>query len=410
MGMRGTEHARERGDRRRVRFGVAGIVAILTAFGCGGGVASPSTSAGPSLASPTTTAGVSPSVATPTAAPTLGPGQFGPTGSMTVARQGPTATLLQDGRVLVACGSSDNAAELYDPKAGTFGQTGPMAAARTSGATATLLENGRVLIAGGNDRSLAQPLASAELYDPGAGKFADTGPMSAARVGHTATLLQNGRVLIAGGFDASGNVLATAELYDPATGKFAPTGSMAHPRAGHTAVVLQSGLVLIVGGSGAGGVADKAPGTAELYDPSTGKFLAAGSLKTARYSGHAATLTPNGQVLIAGGNSSDVQETPLASAELYSPTTGQFTPTGSMAVARDGLTATLLGDGKILVAGGAENSAEVYDPARGVFAPTGSTAVVRSFASATLLQDGRVLVVGGASDPAYANSAELYRP
>jgi WD40 repeat protein len=332
---------------------------------------------------------------------------------MAVARNGQTATLLQDGDVLIAGGSGDNTAELYDPKTGTFGETGPMNVVRTLGATATLLPDGRVLIAGGSDNSIdLKPLASAELYDPATGKFSPTGSMARARYDHTATLLQDGRILVAGGFGSSGEFLASAELYDPATGKFSPTGSMTRPRSDHTATLLADGRVLIVGGSENLGVqkAKAALASAELYDPKTGKFVTTGSMLTGRSAGQAATLLADGLVLVAGGNASYVQEEPLASAELYDPKTGSFHKTGSMAEARDSHTATLLPDGRVLVAGGDDSTAELYDPEVGVFGSTGSMIVERASHSATLLADGRVLMAGGANNPADGATAEVYQP
>ena len=356
---------------------------------------------------------MSPEVASPSATATLGHGRFSATGSMAVARNGQTAVLLQDGDVLVAGGSGDDTAELYDPKTETFGQTGPTNDVRTLGATATLLPDGRVLLAGGSDNSIDQnPLASAELYDPATGKFSPTGSMAQARYGHTATLLQDGRVLVAGGFGSSGEFLASAELYDPATGKFSPTGAMVRPRSDHTATLLQDGQVLIVGGTENLGVqkAKAALASAELYDPRTGKFVTTGSMSTGRSAGQTATLLPDGRVLVAGGNASYVQEEPLASAELYDPRTGTFHKTGSMAEDRDSHTATLLPDGRVLVAGGDDSTAELYDPEIGVFRSTGSMIVERASHSATLLVDGRVLMAGGASDPADGATAEVYQP
>jgi hypothetical protein len=251
-----------------------------------------------------------------------------------------TATLLSDGRVLIAGGSNSNipailtSAELYDPKIGTFGPTGPMTVPR-SGHTATLLADGRVLVAGGrnvNDASDWSYLSSAELYDPKTGTFSPTGSMATARDLHTATLLSDGRVLIAGGY-AGGNSLSSAELYDPATGTFSPTGSMGAARWFRTATLLSDGRVLMAGGNADG----KVVASAELYDPKTGKFSPTGSMATGR-EWHTATLLSDGRVLIAGGDNgvpdpASYLPSALASAELYDPATGAFTLTGPLAPA-----------------------------------------------------------------------------
>jgi hypothetical protein len=176
------------------------------------------------------------------------PGTFAATGSLTGAREYHTATLLGSGKVLIAGGDDGNpfaSAELYDPSAGTFSATGSMTVARV-GHTATLLPDGTVLIAGGDE------VGTAELYDPSPGTFAATGSLTVARASHSATLLPSGKVLIAGGeYDdpASGYLpLASAELYDPGAGTFAATGSMTVARYLDTATLLPSGKVLIAGG------------------------------------------------------------------------------------------------------------------------------------------------------------------
>src|SRR5208337_758596 len=127
--------------------------------------------------------------------------------------------------------------------AGHVSATGKLSVPRFS-QTATLLPNGKVLIAGGMERN-GKYDASAELYDPHTGVFSPAATMESARSCHTATLLPNGKVLIAGGSDGSGTNLATAELYDPATGRFAPTGNLTGPRCGAAAVLLKSGKVLL---------------------------------------------------------------------------------------------------------------------------------------------------------------------
>jgi hypothetical protein len=354
--------------------------------------------------------------------------EFTPTGNLNEARGLHTATLLPNNKVLIAYGSNSSSytnatgyvglssIEVYDPGTGAFTEILGEDGVGIFGHTATLLPNGKVLLAGGFINSVWDYGASASdngagLYDSATGVLSGTGNMSANRADHTATLLANGKVLIAGGADQdqSETGLASAELYDPSAGTFTQTGSMAVGRFLHTATQLQNGKVLIVGGaltSASGPVA-----TAEVYDPATGTFTMTGEMATPRER-HTATLLADGRVLIAGGATSggagDLP--PTATAEVYDPSTGSFSVTGSMAAARTFHTATLLPSGMVLVAGGGdENStAEVYDPANGSFTITGGMEIGRSGHTATLLPNGSVLVAGGGIFAGLA-SAELYQ-
>lgn len=355
------------------------------------------------------------------------------TGILNVPRFLHTATLLQDGRVLIAGGEDAlvcllnpcpllegglRSSEVYNPSIGNFSITGDMAEART-GHTATLLTNGKVLITGGGNNFYT--FDSAEVYDPATGLFSPTANrMSIPRAGHTATLLSNGKVLIAGGSIEGGNITSSelfgdetvlinaAELYDPISNTFSPTGNLIDARVGHVAVLLSNGKVLIAGGDGIGG----ALSSAEIYDPSTGLFTAAGNLKVpraayfnpytalVRTSSTTATLLSDGRVLIAGGNSGVGIVGITISAELYDPMTGTFSLTGNLIEARALHTATRLSDGQILIAGGfsgfaSENFAELYNPTTGSFTSTSNLIHGRAQHTATKLNSGQVLVVGG---------------
>jgi hypothetical protein len=252
---------------------------------------------------------------------------------------------------------SKSAAATVSVFASGFTETGSMSEAR-SGHTATLLADGRVLIVGGGVGGSGD--ASAELFDPSKDTFAPTGSMTTPRYGATATLLSSGKVLITGGFGPGTSELPrlnTAELYNPSTGTFTATGSMAVPRVLHTATLLNNGKVLITGGTDSSAGGGAAVPSAELYDPSTGTFSLTGSMLTDRAQ-HTATLLPSGEVLIAGGwngHRADAADDPPWDplfAELFDSSISTFRPTGSMSTTRIGHKAVGLSDGKVLMLGG----------------------------------------------------------
>ena len=265
-------------------------------------------------------------------------GKFTSAGDPAAIHPDGTATLLADGRVLLAGGYDTTVlnpvesrrAELFDPSTGKFTSTGSMTMGR-SGHTATLLADGRVLMAGGGivhegvqspsgagdvrhtsrladvrretaDPRVAGPtatmemVATAELYDPKTGTFHATGSMTVPRDEASATRLEDGRVLIAGAGDEGDQAVASADLYDPTTGKFSATGSMYTARYGQNATLLPDGRILISGGTdGNGGLS-----SLETYDPAKGRFEDAGSTGTRLWPSVA--LLQDGRVLIVGGS------------------------------------------------------------------------------------------------------------
>ena len=345
---------------------------------------------------------------------------FTPIGAMTSPRWFHSATLLADGRVLIAGGSGESeralqSSELYDPATGTFVPTGNMTVARWLH-SATLLPDGKVLIAGG------WGLSSAELYDPATGTFTATGHLLEDQATHTGTLLRNGTVLITGGQRARPPwpTAARPEIYDVGTGEFFFAGDYAgvgtlYPGSGgptaSTANLLPDGRVLIIG--------ENPP---EIYDPITDAFSLTRPLASKGYRfgmyWHNATTLRDGSVLITGGND-DWSCRGLPDAEIYHPRSGTFTVV-EMTTPRDGHTSTLLRDGNVLLTGGGSGGchtstlqdAELFEVATGRFVAAGMMTRSRAFHTATLLNDGSVLITGGISYWPYQpiQRAELYRP
>jgi hypothetical protein len=347
------------------------------------------------------------------------PTGFVSTSSMNTPRAVSTATLLNNGLVLVADGEgvlgAPPTAELYDPATGSFEFTGTPIAERDLDYTATLLENGKVLIAGGFTNGAA--LASAEIYDPRTATFAPTGAMNVARYSHTATLLRSGNVLVTGGLASGSSPLASAELYDPNSGVFSLVASLNIARGEATASALGDGTVLIAGGETPGAFNTTFPASAELYDPGAGTFAVVGSLSVPRAS-HTATLLQTGMVLIAGGAGSSGA---VAAAELYDPFARTFTVTANLNGPRYSHTATLLNGGKVLIAGGTiasgnplfvgQSTSELYDPETKAFTTTSALITPRQSHAAVLLDSGMVLLAGGAdtrNNTFPVKSAELY--
>ena len=387
----------------------------------------------------TTTAGSSP--ANPIDRFTVGDGLWSSTGSIDADRNGPTATLLASGKVLVVGGATPDQignpptlpAEIFDPRSGTWSAaaTPPFPMAHHE---ATLLNDGRVLVVGDQTGGFGPPVA--ELYDPAANAWTTAATPGNNHTYGTTTLLASGQVLAVGGRDGP-----VAEVYDPTANTWTTVGAPATGFAflGQTATLLQNGQVLVAGGccSSSGGVRSDA----ELYDPLRRAWTATGSMGADRL-GHTATLLANGDVMVAGGAPHTLDAYALGSEEVYHPSTGTWTLVGLLHQPTVGGAAAMLPDGRVLLAGGTVDqfvnfaeplsAAEIFDPANpggqatadrmnagrgewnGGFGGSSLALVLLSSDAHAFKADpaicggncGKILAVGGS----YDTSTELYTP
>jgi serine/threonine protein kinase len=369
----------------------------------------------------------SPRLPSPSRSPAtvLDGGTWRGTGSLNHARWGHGAARLANGQVLVVGGNASKdsssalkSAELYDTTSGRWTPTVSMSQAR-SYASVTVLDGGKVLVAGGAFDNA--PLALAELYDPVLASWSSLPKMSVPRLHHTATLLADGRVLVVGGGTSrkSRASTASAEIYDPGTGRWMPTGSMSVGRSYHTATLLNDGRVLVVGGSSTYVGAGTVRASAEIFDPRTSRWTAAPRMHVHRYV-HDAVLLRDGRVLVTGGwSSTSLESRSLAGAEVFDPQTRTWATVGGMTVGRAQFRMAVLADGRVLAVGGLGtgrrplSSVDLFDPASSSWSPTGAMSHASWWPALVVLQDGRALVAGGASDKSGAvplASAELYGP
>ena len=342
-----------------------------------------------------------------------------PFGSLGALRQGDgdnRAARLADGRTIVVSGewrgfgTARARADTWDPVAGVV-SIDPPTIPRVN-PTTTLLLDGRVLVVGGYGgpyQYASSAIASAEVWDPVTSTFLPTGSMAAARVGHTATLLPDGRVLVVGGAGPQGEA-AEAEMWDPQTDAFSPAGTLGHPRMGHAATLLLDGRVIVAGGldpmTGDGFMA------VEVWDPSTRSFIGAIALFDAPKA-MSLTRLASGSVMMAGAF---VAPGGYRGVVFWRPSGAAREDSVEMAQHRDGHTATLLPDGRVMVAGGRSptgdvlDSVELWDPADGLFHDTAPLSRPVANHTALLLADGRVLIVPDGTGPDGVVEPFLYEP
>jgi hypothetical protein len=192
--------------------------------------------------------------------------------------------------------------------------------------------------------------------------------MTTARLGASIATLPDGSIFVVGGLTCCPyHWFNSAETYDPLTEVWTPTSSKATLAQGR-ATLLPSGSMLVTGGDSGTQPTSKGVAAAEMFDSTTNTWTATASMSVAR-AAHTQTLLPNGDVLVAGGNSANWGFcNALISSETYDPSTGTWTSAGNMSTARFAHSANLLPDGTVLVAGGTDcsgnyfSAAELYTP------------------------------------------------
>lgn len=281
-------------------------------------------------------------------------------GEPRVGRIWQTATLMNDERVLVAGGAEYlgsgwgalGLVDILDLRTFTW-TSAPQLQQPRSDHAATLLKDGRVLVAGGHVGPTT--LSSVEIYDPVANAWSYAAPLPLRRWSFSMTTLPDGRVLAAGGFADRGLQTDTTVIYDPLTNTWTDGPRMLSERANHTTVVLRDGDLLLIGGQRAGA------GTAERYDLRLGTFVPAGALVQPRMFAQAAERGDGSVVLVGGILRPESGEgfVPNAYAEVWERATNTWRVLAQAPTARAGGQAVLV-DGAVCVFGGsAENDLPV---------------------------------------------------
>ena len=330
---------------------------------------------------------------------------WGEIAPLAVPTASPSVVTLPNGDVLVTGGLSSGSTptattEIWDTVRGVW-KPGPNMVVKRVGHTATLLDDGTILISGGVTGSGVT--SSAEILNITARSSLTLPSMTFARASHSAILLSNGKVLVTGGSDFVSNTWRQAELYDPATHRWLPGGTMALARVSFAMTMLPDGTPLAIGG-------DK-NGTSEKYNPSTNSWSGTLKMISQRSSFGSVTLR-DGRVLVSGGL---LNSLPLKTAEIFDPSKSSWAATGSMGTARASFSITAMKNGSVLVAGsysqqGTTNTSEFFHPSNSTWTKAPPMVIARGGQGFARLANGTVLAVGGRTAVGVTSSVELFGP
>jgi N-acetylneuraminic acid mutarotase len=344
--------------------------------------------------------------------------------SMAIPRTQHTATLLENGNILIAGGSveGDDFAcdeELINPITGESSWTAPLHTVR-HGHSATLLPNGRVLVVGGYNLP-EQWIDDAEVYDTQLDVWTIIPPHHSHGTGHSATRLKDGRVLIVGGCISSGVCTNIVETFDPSTNLWKEAASMQADRWGQTSQLLENGRLLIAGGVTAAGDTP-ADGSALIYDPSHNTWGITKSMNTPNFLAQSVKLN-NGEVLVAGGFLSGSHPPEISNeVEIYDPDTNTWRTVAPLSNPRYAFTLKLLPNGQVIAISGAREwdnfwtqdsfvkEIELFDPAVEQWHVIGELPEPSAFATGTQLNNGTIWIAGGQVGDLVADKTWLIRP
>ena len=360
---------------------VLGITVSLALVGCGSAVGPKASSSPTQPAASTPTASASGQSGAPSPSKSVAPAHAAAwlhVGDLREPRNAAHVVPVGTGQVLVvgsdnicfpATGGSDSV-EFGDPQTGVWEKTASLPTPRERPALVAL-PGGQALLIGGETGEEGGPAAysSTYIFDPTTRSWSPSGLLNTARTGTAAAVLADGRVLVAGGLYTGGaaqseRVLDSSEVWDPGSGAWSLTGQMAATRWGASVVTLADGRVLIVGGVASLESAPTQQASAEVYDPTTGQWSSAGTLATAR-SGFVLVALPDGGALVAGGSGTRVPI--LSSVERFDPASNTWSPAEALPVAVTDATGIELADGRVLLAGGTNHPPQMIDAVAGTF-------------------------------------------
>lgn len=333
---------------------------------------------------------------------------------MSTPRAAHAAVTLPDGQVALiggcvvdGCepGPGSSTVDIFDPRSNKLRAAGQLASVRI-GTAAVALGGGRVLIAGG--WSGRQTTASVEIFDPKAGRGVEVARLRTARADIAATTLSDGRIALIGGFDGR-SAVGDVDIFDPRLQSIAAGPSLRVARAGAAAVTLADGRVLVAGGGESASSSLSPSAASEIGDAALARWSSTGGLALARYK-HAAVALPDGRALIVGGSDARDRQGKIKTIEAFDPLNERYETVGETLRPRFKLggAVVVLADGRIFIGGGAERG-EVFDPRKRTSVLVGpSFGAVRSFSSASLLPDGRVVVAGGYEEKSIAVSRGIW--